>query len=95
MVSKVRKHEGVFSNFGGTDVRAHGRITRNDRSVLLSAPIAELDWDFEVGFSEVAAGVSLTVQRYLKPLKRVIAQKPFRYRGPKVRDLPPVRYSRP
>lgn len=73
-------------------VDASGQIRRNERSVLTEPPVASLMWDVDVGLFEVTAGVSLMLQRYIKPLKRSIAQRPFRYRG-KTRYLPPIRYS--
>lgn len=72
-----------------------GRKELNTRFKLTEPPVASLRWDVDVGLYEVAAGVSLAVQRYLKPLKRLIKQKPFRYRGPRPRNLPDIRYRRP
>ncbi|UJQ85272.1 MAG: putative maturation protein [Leviviridae sp.] len=81
-----------FGNPVMETVDASGQIRRNDRSVLTEPPVAKLMWDVDVGLFEVTAGVSLMLQRYLKPLKRSIAQRPFKYRG-KTRYLPPIRYS--
>lgn len=70
-----------------------GQHVRDDRFVLSELPSASLHWDFDVGWYEVAAGVSLAVQRKLKPLQRLLGAKSFRYRGSKPRDLPPIRYT--
>ncbi|UJQ85014.1 MAG: putative maturation protein [Pepevirus faecivivens] len=90
----VVPHESVYSSFGGTKALADGRIQRDDRYVLTKEPEAELRWDVDVGLFEVTAAISIMIQRYLKPLQRVIRVKPFRYRGPRSRNLPPIRYSR-
>lgn len=90
----VRNNPAVdwYGNTIVETVDASGQLRRNDRSVLTKPPSAHLMWDVDVGLFEVTAGVSLMLQRYLKPLKRSIAQQPFRYRG-KTRYLPPIRYS--
>lgn len=72
-----------------------GHRVRDERSVLKELPSASLHWDLGVGLYEAAASASLVVQRKLKPLQRLLKTKEFRYRGPKPRNLPPIRYSRP
>lgn len=67
--------------------------TRDDREVIFVEPEASLDWDVEVGLYEVAAGISLTLQRFIKPLKRDIRVKQFRYRGPRPKWLKTIRYT--
>ncbi|UJQ85691.1 MAG: putative maturation protein [Pepevirus faecenecus] len=70
------------------------RIMRNDRSKLTAPPELTLHWDVDVGMYEVAAGLSLLIQRYIKPLKRLTKQKSFRYRGPKPKWLADIRYRK-
>lgn len=41
------------------------------------------------------ASVSLSVQRGVKDADKVIALKPFRYRGPRPRNLPPIKWKKP
>jgi len=90
--SDLRKAwETVPELFGSVIARKEDNI----RVKLTQPPEASLLWNVDVGLFEVAAGVSLAVQRYLKPLQRLIKQKPFRYRGPRPRNLPSIRYRRP
>lgn len=51
-------------------------------------------WHFQnnMSLSRAATLASLAVQRYLKPLRRVVAEKPFRYKGPRPKFLPPIKY---
>lgn len=72
-----------------------GSRTRDERTVVHELPSASLHWDFDVGLYEAAAAVSLTIQRKLKPLQRAIGVKQFRYRGPRPKWLPRIRYTRP
>lgn len=72
-----------------------GSRTRDDRSLVVELPKASLHWDVDVGFNEVTAAISLLIQRKLKPLQRAIGIKQFRYRGPKPKWLPDIRYRKP
>jgi len=86
--------DGVYTVYGGSKAfESMGNRRRDERTVLFAAPDAALHWDVEVGLYEVAAGASIAVQRYLKPLKRVISQKQFRYKGPRPKWLPQIRYT--
>ncbi|UJQ85146.1 MAG: putative maturation protein [Leviviridae sp.] len=70
------------------------KLSRLDqRTVLTTEPQSSLSWDVEVGVKEIASGISLTLQRTLKPLKRSFAQKQFRYKGPKPKWLSEIRYT--
>ncbi|UJQ85839.1 MAG: putative maturation protein [Pepevirus faecihabitans] len=70
------------------------KLSRLDqRTVIETEPEASLSWDVEVGVKEIASGISLTLQRTLKPLKRSFAQKQFRYKGPKPKWLSEIRYT--
>lgn len=73
--------------------KANGSYRRDEREVLHEAPSASLEWDVEVGLYEVTAGASLLIQRFLKPLKRDILAKPFRYKGPRPKWLKEIRYT--
>lgn len=77
----------------GGSTSGSSRRRRDDRLVLETEPAASLEWDVEVGLYEVAAGVSLTLQRYLKPLKRNLALRKFRYKGPRPKWLKEIRYT--
>lgn len=70
-----------------------GRTQRDDRVPLLAEPSSSFEIDVEVGLYEVAAGISLTLQRFYKPLKRNLALKPFRYEGPRPKWLKEIRYT--
>lgn len=80
-------------------MRADGKLNvervRIVRNVYSGEP--EPFWYFlpdNMSLGKAATLASLAVQRYLKPLQRVIAAKPFRYRGPRPKYLPPVKYKR-
>lgn len=64
----------------------------NTRLPLSEPPESHLHWDVDVGLYEIAAGLSLTIQRYVKPLKRLMKQKSFRYRGKRPKWLPAIKY---
>lgn len=46
-------------------------------------------------FFAFAVGSSLTIQRFVNEAKREIRTKPFRYRGPKPKNLPPIKWRKP
>lgn len=66
----------------------------NTRVVLDQPPETSLHWDVDVGLYELTAGLSLAVQRYIKPLKRLSKHKAFRYRARKPKWLPKIRYTK-
>lgn len=70
-----------------------GHSTKDVRVSLSKAPESSLEWDVEFGLYEVAAGISLTLQRVLKPLKSQLRQKEFRYKGPRPKWLKTIRYT--
>lgn len=66
---------------------------RHDTRFVLSAPPeTNLHWDVDVGLNEIAAGLSLTIQRYVKPLKRLAKAKEFRYKASKPKWLKALTY---
>lgn len=65
------------------------------RFVLTEPPETNLHWDVDVGLAEIAAGLSLTVQRYVKPLKRLAKAKEFRYKARKPKWLKALTYIPP
>lgn len=71
----------------------YGNIRRDEREVLHAPPESTLDWDVEVGLYEVAAGASLLIQRYLKPLRKSFKVRVFRYKGPRPKWLKEIRYT--
>lgn len=79
----------------GTDVTSRSVKMLDDvRTVLTAPPELSLHWDVDVGLYEATAGLSLLIQRYIKPLKRLTKQKTFRYRGPRPKWLRDVRYRK-
>lgn len=62
------------------------------REVLTDYPEATLLWYNNMSLGKAATLASLAVQRYLKPVRRLIQQKPFRYKGPRPRNLPNINY---
>lgn len=74
------------------DGKGSVRTLRVQRSVLTDYPDSSLMWVNNMSLSKAGTLASLAVQRYLKPLRRLFAVKAFRYRGPRPRYLPPIKY---
>lgn len=58
---------------------------RWDREALSALPDSSLQWQNNLDWFSVTAGISLAVQRYLKPLKRLLKEKQFEYKAPPAR----------
>lgn len=75
----------------------HGKASwdkiRTDRVVLSSEPESTFGFHNNLSFYSVTAGISLYLQRRLKPLTKALAVKQFRYRSPKKINLPPIKYT--
>lgn len=71
----------------------NGNYRKDVRKVLAKAPEATLHWDVDVGLFEVAASISLAVQRYLPSTAVKKASRHFRYRGPRPKWLKTIRYT--
>lgn len=54
---------------------------RWDREVLSSLPTAELQWQNNLDWFSITAGISLAIQRYSKPLARLLKEKRFENRN--------------
>lgn len=94
MKGRVISDSGPMFVYGKTvDAKQDGYQRSDTRKVLTGPPEASLEWDVEVGLFEVTAGISLSIQRYLKPLRRSFDVKQFRYRGPRPKWLPKIRYT--
>lgn len=57
-------------------------------------PLPGLRFLDKTSFFTHAASVSLMIQRFVKEHRELETIKPFRYRGPKVRNLPPIKYRK-
>lgn len=79
------------SSFGS--VSQAGRYFR--RIVHASAPSPTLQWQNNLTPGKLATAAALVVQRYLKPVRALLKVREFRYRGPRPKFLPPIRYRRP
>lgn len=64
------------------------------RTVLSSEPDPSWRMVNTVTLAKAVTGVSLAVQRFVKPTKAAIKQRPFRYKGPRPKYLPKVRYRK-
>lgn len=71
---------------------SYSRYLRVERSVLADYPDPSLMWVNNMTLAKVGTIASLAIQRYLKPVKRLLAVKAFRYKGPRPRYLPPINY---
>lgn len=70
-----------------------GRYYR--RIVHASAPSPTLQWQNNLTPGKLATAAAIAVQRYLKPVRALLKVREFRYRGPRPKFLPPIRYRRP
>lgn len=97
----ARNIRGFTNRVGETDIvgdgNGHhfGNIVRQTRTVHSSMPGIQ-PWQFldNASFFAAAASVSLAVQRLVKTANHEITVRPFRYRGPRIRNLPPIKYRR-
>lgn len=90
--SSSYEHPWVLSTSGAGRIAITGKYIQ--RFVLPEPPGAVLQWQNRLTVAKVATGVALAAQRYIKPVKRLIAARPFRYRGPRPKYLPPIRYRK-
>lgn len=63
-----------------------------DRFPLVKPPEASLWFVNNLTLGKAATAAALAVQRYLKPLRRAVGVRPFRYKGPRPKYLPPINY---
>lgn len=68
------------------------RVLRVQRSVLTDYPEPSLHWVNNMSLAKAGTVASLAVQRYLKPVQRLLAAKAFRYKGKRPAYLPPINY---
>lgn len=62
------------------------------RVALTDYPEATWQLQNNLSIGKAATLASLAIQRYLKPVRFLVEKKPFRYRGPRPRYLPPIKY---
>lgn len=65
-----------------------------ERAVLSSEPESTFELYNNFSTYSVLAGISLYLQRRLKPLQVAIKMKPFRYKSKRPVNLPPIKYTR-
>lgn len=82
----------TYSRVGGGMGRLNGSSNHTRRSVYETEPKSEFVFYNNFSLYSVLASTSLVLQRKLKPLERVLKAKPFRYRGKRSRNLPPIPY---
>lgn len=73
--------------------KGYTRALEVQREVLTDYPEASLMFVNNMSYGKAATLVSLAVMRYLKPVRKLIARKPFRYRGKRPVNLPNINYS--
>lgn len=71
---------------------ASTRVLQVQRSVLTDYPEPSLHWVNNMSLAKAGTIASLAVQRYLKPVQRLLAAKAFRYKGSRPKYLPPINY---
>lgn len=62
------------------------------RAVLTDYPEPSFHFQNNLSWGKAATIASLAIQRSIKPAKRLIKLMPFRYRGPRPKYLPPIKY---
>lgn len=70
------------------------RLLHVKRTPLVDYPEARLLFVNNMSWGKAATALALSVQRWVKPINKLIALKPFRYRGPRPRYRPPIKYRR-
>lgn len=77
-----------------TNGSAHGvvKALRVTRTPLTGFPSNELHFVNTMTWGKAFVGLSLAVQRYVKPLRSLLRVKQFRYRGKRPKYLPPIKY---
>lgn len=73
--------------------RSHGSRIYDNRVVLSEEPDTHLVFYNNLSPFSVFAGVSLYLQRRLRPIEKLLKVKKFRYRSQKPIVLPPLRYK--
>lgn len=74
-------------------VKQSGKLFR--RVVHPDPPSPTLQWQNNLTPGKLATAAALVVQRYVKPIRALLKAREFRYRGPRPKYLPPIRYRRP
>lgn len=91
----IRNPDGTgYSQTGVASGRSSGRVMHHLRVPLTEYPDAELQWMNNMTWPKAVTVVALAVQRYYKPLKAIKQLKQFRYKGPRPKYLPPIKYSK-
>lgn len=71
---------------------ANARVLRVQRLVLTDYPEPSLHWNNTITLPKIGTLASLSIQRFLKPVKPLLAAKAFRYKGKRPKYLPPINY---
>lgn len=77
---------------GSIDVVRRGM--RTERRVFDTEPDPSWRLINTMTLGKAIIGVSLAVQRFVKPTRDAIKQRPFRYKGKRPKYLPPIRYRK-
>lgn len=82
----------MWSNSGSASYLAEGGTM--SRTVLPHEPSGTWMVQNNMSLAKAITAAALAVQRYVKPLRRIVGAKPFRYQGPRPKYLPPVNYMK-
>lgn len=86
--------KGFFDEYHSSGTFEFGcEAGRMDRTALLSEPSPTFQFQNNMSLAKVITISALAVQRYLKPLQRVVRKQRFRYRGPRPKFLPNINYT--
>lgn len=97
-VSEMERHEGTSMTTSTERFECQGVATATRRGILLNRtvykdePSGTFQFQNNLTLSKAATVASLGIQRLIKPARRLFDVKQFRYRGPRPKYLPPIRY---
>lgn len=83
-----------WSQSGSASGEGFSRILEVDRLRLDTFPDRSLHLYNNLSWAKAVTGVALAVQRYYKPLKNIRVPKQFRYKGPRPKYLPKIKYTK-
>jgi len=72
--------------------QGYARYLYVQRTPLREMPLPTWLVQNNLSLAKAATIASLAIQRYLKPVQVLIGKRPFRYRGPRPKYLPPIKY---
>lgn len=97
-----QRRDGMYTvlNGGASRLSCTGTVTAIrsgklfNRAVYVNEPTGSWHFQNNLTLAKAASAISLALQRYIKPLRSLMKVKQFRYRGPRPKYLPPIRYRK-